>query len=87
MVADTRLRFAAAVERAQHGGSMPLLDRIDLYGTLELSSDEMPQFLGELDPLLSAAADEREREVLEAVRRLAERCCDDRNLAIRFVGD
>jgi hypothetical protein len=45
----------------------------------------MPQFLGELDPLLSAAVDDREREVLKAVRRLAERC-RDRNLAMRFVG-
>jgi len=26
-----------------------MLDRIDLHGTLELSWDEMPQFLGELD--------------------------------------
>jgi hypothetical protein len=46
-----------------------------------------PEFLGELDPLLSAAVDERECEVLKAVRRLAERCRDDRNLAIRLVGD
>jgi hypothetical protein len=64
-----------------------MFDRLDLDGTLEFSSDEMPQFLGELDPLLSAAVDEREREVLEAVWRLAERCREDRNLAIRFVGD
>jgi hypothetical protein len=35
VVADTRFRFAAAVERAQYGESTPLLDRIDLYGTLE----------------------------------------------------
>ena len=45
------------------------LEDIDLYGMLELSSDEMPHFLGELDPLLSVAVDEREREVLAAVRR------------------
>jgi hypothetical protein len=76
-VGDTRFRFAEAVERAQHGGSTPMIDRIDLYGTLELSCDEMAQFLDELGQLLVAAASDREREVLEAVQRLAERCRDD----------
>lgn len=64
-----------------------MLDRIDLYGTLELSWDEMPQFLGELGQLLAVAVDDREREVLEAVQRLGERCREDRNLALRLVGD
>jgi hypothetical protein len=86
-VGDTRFRFAEAVERAQHRGSTPMLDRIDLYGTLELSWDEMPQFLGELGQLLAVAVDDREREVLEAVQRLGERCREDRNLALRLVGD
>lgn len=71
----------------QHGGSTPMLDRIDLYGTLELAWDEMPQFLGELDALLTSAVDEREREVLEAVCRLGERRRDDRSLGLRSVGD
>lgn len=87
MVGDTRFRFAKAVERAQHKGSTPMLDRIDLYGTLELSWDEMPQFLGELDQLLVVAADDQEREVLAAVHRLGERCSADRDLALRLVGD
>jgi hypothetical protein len=86
-VGDTRFRFAEAVERAQHGGSTPMLDRIDLYGTLELSWDEMPQFLGELDRLLGMAVDGGEREVLKAVYSLGERCRDDRNLGLRLVGD
>jgi hypothetical protein len=86
-VGDTRFRFAEAVGRAQHGGSTPMLDRIDLYGTLELSYDEMAQFLDELSQLLVAAANDREREVLEAVQRLAERCRDDRDLALRLIGD
>ncbi len=64
-----------------------MLDRIDVYGTLELASNEMPQFLLELDQLLARAADPGEREVLEAVRSLAERCRDDSHLALRFVGD
>jgi hypothetical protein len=64
-----------------------MLDRIDIYGMLELAWNEMPQFLGELDQLLARAADPAEREVIEAVRRLAERCRDDQELALRLVGD
>jgi hypothetical protein len=87
VVADTRFRFAEAVERSQHKGSTPMLDRVDLYGTLELSWDEMPQFLAELDQLLVIALNDQEREVLEAVRHLGERCRDDRATALRLVGD
>ena len=87
VVADKRDRFAAAIERGQHQGTTPMLDRIDLYGTLELSWDEMPQLLGELDQLLAVALDDGEREVLAAVRRLGESCGEDRLLALRFVGD
>lgn len=86
-VGDTRFRFAEAIERARYQGSTPMLDRIDLYGTLELSWDEMPQFLDELDQLLATAVNEQEREVLEAVYRLGERCRTDRNLALRLIGD
>ena len=64
-----------------------MLDRIDLYGTLELSSGEMPQFLSELDQMLAPTVDDGERQVIEALRSLAERCRDDRHLALRLVGD
>lgn len=66
---------------------MSVLDRIDLHGVAELESDEMPQFLSELDHLLTKAADPAERKVVEAVRSLAERCRHDRQLALRLVGD
>jgi hypothetical protein len=64
-----------------------MLDRVDPYGTLELSSDEMPQFLSELNQLFAAAVDDLEHQVIEAVRGPAERCRDDRHLALRLVGD
>jgi hypothetical protein len=54
-----------------------LLYRVDLYGTLELSSDEMPQFLSELEQVLAAAPDDGEHQVIEAVHSLAERCRDE----------
>jgi hypothetical protein len=87
IVSDTHFRFAQAVERAQHCGSTPMLDRIDLYGTWELSWDEMPQFLSELDQMHASAVDDQERLVIKAVYELAERCRDDRHLALRLVGD
>lgn len=74
VVVDTCERFAGA-----------MLARISIYGTLELPSDEMPQLLGELDQLARAAGTAPTREVLEAVRRLADACRDDRCPALRFV--
>jgi hypothetical protein len=47
----------------------------------------MAQFLGELDQLLAVAVNDQEREVLEAVHRLAERCLADGDLGLRMVGD
>ena len=85
-VHDTRFRFARVIERAQHGERSPLLlDRIDLYGLLELGSDEMPRFLADLGELVPA--DPGEREVLEAVRGLAQRCREDPELSLRLIGD
>ena len=63
-----------------------MLSRIDLYGTRELTSVEMPQLLGELDELWRAA-DPQEQKVVDAVRVIAERCRDDPDLRLRFVGD
>ena len=83
-IADTRFRFAGAVERAQRDGR---LQNLDLYRTRTMWSAEMPAFLAEVARLLADAADDREREVLEAVRRLAERCRDDPALVLQFVGD
>lgn len=57
-----------------------MLDRIDLHGTLEPSWEGMPQLLGQSDSLLAMAVDGGEREVLEAVYRLGERCRDDQSL-------
>jgi len=64
-----------------------MLDRIDLYGGLELTPAEMPQFLTELDVLLGNAQNFGERDVIRAVRELAERCRDDEDTRLAFIGD
>jgi hypothetical protein len=47
----------------------------------------MPQFLAELAQLVSATVNDQEREVLEALQRLSERCRADHNLAFRLAGE
>lgn len=64
-----------------------MLDRIDPYGLTELTSTEMTQFLGELDVLVTKVERLDERQVLDAIRRLAEQCRVDPDLRLRFVGD
>lgn len=64
-----------------------MLDRIDPYGLLELSSAEMPQLLSELDELAGCVRGSAAETVIAAVRRLAEACRLDRDLRLRFVGD
>ncbi|GAA2188098.1 hypothetical protein [Micromonospora lupini] len=86
-VGDVLFRFASVLERVQHHGRTPMLERIDPYGVLELSSVEMPQFLSELDVLVEQAESAGEEKVLAAVRRLAETCRDDEALCLRFIGD
>ncbi|MEU5721863.1 hypothetical protein [Micromonospora sp. NPDC047738] len=87
VVGDPGFQFAALLQHVQHAGRTPMLDRIDPYGSLELTPAEMAQFLGELDVLAAIVTDLGERQVLDAVRGLAEQCFADPKLRLRFVGD
>ncbi|WP_319461061.1 hypothetical protein [Micromonospora sp. RTP1Z1] len=87
VVGDPHFRFAAVLERSQHGGRTPMVDRIDPYGLLELTPAEMTQFLGELDVLVANVQNVGERQVLDVIRGFAERCRVDSDLRLRFVGD
>src|SRR5262245_8567318 len=75
VVGDWPGHFADVVGRVQHGGRTPMLSRLDLYGTCELTAAEMEQLLNEFAEL-DAAVDAREERVVAAVRGLAERCRD-----------
>ncbi|PWU46268.1 hypothetical protein DLE60_16660 [Micromonospora globispora] len=87
VVGDVLFRFAAVLERSQHNGRTPMLDRIDPYGVLELTPAEMTQFIGELDVLVENVQNVGEHRVLDAIRGLAGRCLVDSDLRLRFVGD
>lgn len=67
--------------------SLPLLGRVDPYGDLVLTAVEMSQLVAELDQELAGALTIAEREVLSAVRRLAERCATDPSTELHLVGD
>ncbi|WP_327634444.1 hypothetical protein OHB24_31245 [Kribbella sp. NBC_00482] len=67
--------------------SLPMLGRVDPYGDLVLTAVEMPQFVAELDQELAGPLTVAEREVLSAVRRLAERCATNRSTELHLEGD
>ncbi|MEU8356361.1 hypothetical protein AB0C27_10160 [Nonomuraea sp. NPDC048882] len=64
-----------------------MLERVDPYGDLILTSEEMPQFLAELDYLAGLAETAGEHDVLANVARLAAICREDAVLELHLVGD
>jgi len=66
--------------------SASLLAKIDWYGDTYFNYLQMRRFLGEWDQLEQRAQTPEENELVEGVRRLAERCQQDRSL-LRFIGD
>ncbi|MER7470796.1 hypothetical protein [Micromonospora sp. NPDC000018] len=64
VIGDVHFHLASVLERVQHRGRTPMLDRIDPYGLLELTSVEMPQFLSELDVLVEEADGTGEEQIL-----------------------
>lgn len=66
---------------------LPMLNRVDPYGTLILTAQDMPQFLSELDAVRGVTGAGSGREVLDAVRRLAERCAAGASMEVHLEGD
>ncbi|MEU6840534.1 hypothetical protein ABZ930_01505 [Streptomyces sp. NPDC046716] len=67
--------------------SLPMLNRVDPYRSQILTSVEMPQFLSEIDVTRDLVKEQRERDVLEKVRELAERCAEATTLELHLEGD
>jgi hypothetical protein len=79
--------FDALLDRVQHSGRTPILDRIDPIKDLELTPSEMPQLLEELVVAEAEVKNPAERSVLLELRALAEQCRNDPRLTLVFVGD
>ncbi|WP_225811037.1 hypothetical protein [Streptomyces spinosus] len=67
--------------------NLPMLNRVDPYGTLILTPQDMPQFISEVDAERSSAEGDAERDILTAVRGLAERCADEVSMELHLEGD
>ncbi|TKK85783.1 hypothetical protein FDA94_24425 [Herbidospora galbida] len=66
---------------------LPMLRRVDPYGSLVLTPEEMPQLIAELTETLALAGDDPARRAVEEVRRLAERCATEPGLELHLEGD
>ncbi len=82
-VVDADEVFAGICTRS----GLPMLSRVDPYGDLVLTAAEIPQLVEELDTEAGRAGEDAEREVLAAVRRLAERCAAEAGTELYLEGD
>ncbi|MEG8281213.1 MULTISPECIES: hypothetical protein [unclassified Streptomyces] len=73
--------------RICESSNLPMLNRVDPYGTLILTSQDMPQFLSEVDVERSSVDGDSERNILTAIRGLAERCADEVSMELHLEGD
>jgi hypothetical protein len=73
--------------RICESSDLPLLNRVDPYGTLILTGAEMPQFIAEVDTVRGLVDGESEREILTDIRRLAERRASEASMELHLEGD
>jgi hypothetical protein len=66
--------------------SPSLLAKIDWYGDTYFNYLQLARFLEEWDQLKQRARTPDENKLIEEVRRLAEKCQENRNI-LRFIGD
>ncbi|MFI6280079.1 hypothetical protein [Streptomyces sp. NPDC050988] len=65
----------------------PMLSRVDRYGSLLMTSQDMPQFIAEVDGLRSGVAAAEQVAILDDIGRLARRCDEDGSLELHLEGD
>ncbi|GAA5035720.1 hypothetical protein [Streptomyces siamensis] len=66
---------------------LPMLNRVDPYRTQILTSVDMPQFISEVDATRDLVKGQRERDILQKIRELAERCAEAASLELHLEGD
>lgn len=69
------------------GSKLPMLERVDPYGSLVLSSAEMDQFIEELAILRQREGAPACGVLLDRIERLARKCAADADLQLRLDGD
>ncbi|WP_432067501.1 hypothetical protein [Streptomyces sp. C10-9-1] len=67
--------------------TLPMLNRVDPYRTQILTSVDMPQFIAEVNATCDQVKEQRERDILEKIRKLAERCAVAASLELHLQGD
>lgn len=82
-MSDQRDRFAELC----NGCGLPMLERVDPYGLLMLSSSEMDQFTTELATLRQREKARPHSALLDRIDQLARRCLADPDLQLRIDGD
>lgn len=83
IVLDLHDKFAHLCESS----ALPMLSRVDPYGTLILSSSEMDQFITEIEVEFLRVEDPAVKEFLERVLRLARECQEQEAMQLRLDGD
>lgn len=83
VVLDLHDKFARMCEFSV----LPMLSRVDPYGTLILSSNEMDQFISEIEIEFLRVEDPPGRELLERVLGLARECREQEAMQLRLDGD
>jgi hypothetical protein len=64
-----------------------LLRCVDPYGNTVFNHLQMESFLEEWERLRDRAADETQKEAWTKIKDMAQRCQNDRDLYLRFVGN
>ncbi|MFZ3566704.1 hypothetical protein ACOKM5_06990 [Streptomyces sp. BH097] len=66
---------------------LPMLNRVDPYRTRILTPADMPQFISEVEATCDLVKGQQERDILERICELAERCAEAAGLELHLQGD
>jgi hypothetical protein len=65
----------------------PLLVEIDWYGDTVFNRVQMPRFLSQWQALAGNSQSPNQKQIVEEIRALAERCEGEVHLYLKFIGD
>ena len=67
--------------------AFPILRGIDPFGNTVFNHLQAAEFLEEWERVKERARDDSQRTVWQKIKEMAESCCEDRDLFLRFVGN